>query len=167
DLLAERLDLVALALQGRGELLVLRKRARQIGLRLQELVLEDLDLPRSVREPPPEEGDLVLEEPHLGLELVDLLLVALLLLARIRPGHHVTSRVRASIRRPPPAPGSAREVALITVIRTLRGRRSVGPERRSVPRHDLGSPVSARPEDGSIEDGAAPLSARPGRAGRA
>ena len=69
-----------------------RARARSL-LVSSRLLLEDLHLPRGVREAASQEGDLVLQESHLELELVDLLLVPLLLL----PG----DRSRACA--PPPA----------------------------------------------------------------
>src|SRR5439155_26803236 len=56
------------------------QRPGQLAPALEQLLLQDLHLPRRVRESATKECGLVLEELDLGLELVHLLLVALQLL---------------------------------------------------------------------------------------
>src|SRR6266508_3074506 len=83
DLLRERLDLVALLLHHRHELLVLGEGPGQVGAGLDQLLLEDLHLAWGVRQAPTHQGHLVLQELDLGLELVPFLLVLLELLSRV------------------------------------------------------------------------------------
>ena len=107
DLLGEGLDLVPFGPQGVGELLVLAHRLAELLAGLDELLLEERDLPRCVREPPTKQADLLLQELHLALELVDLVLVARNLL--VVAGHLASPPHRASsVSPPPPQP---REVA--------------------------------------------------------
>ena len=80
DLLRERLDLLAFTAKGVGELLVLRHRAGELIAGLDELLFEERDLPRRVGQTPAQKPDLLLQELHLGLELVNHLLVPLDLL---------------------------------------------------------------------------------------
>ena len=77
DLLGERLDLLALGAQRVGELLVLRHGAGELFAGLGELVLEQGDLPRGVREPTPKQADLLFQVLDLALELVHLRVVLL------------------------------------------------------------------------------------------
>jgi len=82
------------------ELLVLRHRTMKVAAGLEDLLLQDLDLPGRVREAAPKQGGLVLEELDLGLELVDLLLVALQLLFGIaiaRPFRHHSRLSRGAL----------------------------------------------------------------------
>ena len=87
DFLFEGLDLLAFGAQHGGELLVLRERTRELRLRLEYLLLQQLDLTWGVGESSTKECDLVFEELHLRLQLVDLLLVPLLLFPRIETCH--------------------------------------------------------------------------------
>ena len=88
DLLGERLDLVALRPERVGELLVLAHRLRELLAGLDELLLEDRDLAGRVREAAAEQADLFLEELDLRLQLVDVLIVALDLLATLAVAGH-------------------------------------------------------------------------------
>ena len=84
DLFGEGLDPLLLVAQGVGELLVLTGCAGERLTRLDELLLEELDLPGGVGQAAAEEADLLLQEGDLRLQLVDLLLALLRLLASIR-----------------------------------------------------------------------------------
>ncbi len=77
DLFGEGLDLLALGAQRVGELLVLADGTRELLAGLGELVLEQGDLTGGVREPAPQEADLLFQEFHLALELVHLCVVLL------------------------------------------------------------------------------------------
>ncbi len=97
DLFRERLDPLALPAQSVGELLVLAHRPGQLVARLDELLLEDGDLAGGVGEAAAKEPDLLLQELHLGLELVDLLLVAFHLLVMAGHLRHPPGALFASI----------------------------------------------------------------------
>ena len=60
--------------------------------RLDELLLEELDLPRGVGEAAAQQTDLLLEEGHLRLKLVDALLALLSLFVAIRHAAHLPPR---------------------------------------------------------------------------
>jgi hypothetical protein len=80
DLLLQGLDLLALAFQRCDEPLVLAQGLGHLPLRLEQSLLEDPHLPRRGVLALAEDGNLVLKEPKLSLELVDLFLVV----ARLR-----------------------------------------------------------------------------------
>src|SRR5439155_22461855 len=73
----QRGDLRALGPQDLDQLLVLGDGAGEVTSRLEQLLLEDLDLAGRVGEATPEQSRLVLQELDLCLEMVDLFLVAL------------------------------------------------------------------------------------------
>src|ERR687891_743790 len=96
DLFPECFDLLPFGLQGRDELVVLAGGLGDLALCLEEPLLEDLHLTRGAVQTATEEGDLVLQELHVRLEFVDLLLVLLDLLSGIHSllGHGAASLSR-------------------------------------------------------------------------
>jgi hypothetical protein len=89
---------------GVGELLVLAHRPREVLAGLDQLLLEDRDLAGGVGEAPAQQRDLVLQELHLGLEFMGLLLV---LLDVLRVAHLVHLPERPWYTRLPTDPGCA------------------------------------------------------------
>ena len=95
DLFLQSLQLLTLGLQCGDQLLVLSQGPGKIGPRLQEPLLQDLHLSGGVGQPPPEQRGLVLQEPDLRLQLLQLLSVPF----RVFPWslRHVPSSWAASI----------------------------------------------------------------------
>ena len=71
DLLLERDDLVARLTKGVGELRVLGVRRGELAAHLQEPLLQGARPAGAVLQPPPQQGGLLLEEPHLGPQIGD------------------------------------------------------------------------------------------------